>query len=85
MLKRFGTGWPLFFEAERSEALGYLDAAFPDVASWLVDEERRGRLKADGVDAARRSPVDRPHATEGHDWRVTFAAHADQAILSASS
>ncbi|MDP2620608.1 MAG: conjugal transfer protein TrbE [Hyphomicrobiales bacterium] len=41
VLRRFGSGWALFFEAERVEALGYPDARFPDPASWLVDEERR--------------------------------------------
>jgi type IV secretion system protein TrbE len=41
VLKRFGTGWALFFDAERREAQGYPDSAFPDAASWLVDRERR--------------------------------------------
>ena len=41
VLRRFGSGWALFFEAERIEALGYPDARFPDAVSWLVDEERR--------------------------------------------
>jgi type IV secretion system protein VirB4 len=49
VLKRFGTGWALFFEAERREALGYPDSAFPDAASWLVDEERRARFEAEGA------------------------------------
>src|SRR3546814_927606 len=41
VLRRFGSGWALFFEADRIEALGYPDARLPDPASWLVDEERR--------------------------------------------
>ena len=41
MLKRFGSGWALFFEAERVEALGYPGSSFPDAASWLVDKERQ--------------------------------------------
>jgi type IV secretion system protein TrbE len=45
MLKRFGSGWALFFEAERVEALGYPDSAFPDAASWLVDAERRASFE----------------------------------------
>ena len=49
VLKRFGTGWALFFEAERREALGYPDSAFPDPASWLVDQERRARFEAEGA------------------------------------
>jgi type IV secretion/conjugal transfer VirB4 family ATPase len=49
VLKRFGTGWALFFEAERREALGYPDNVFPDPASWLVDQERRARFEAEGA------------------------------------
>src|SRR3546814_2891884 len=41
VLKRFGSGWALHFEAERREALGYPGSDFPDAASWLVDQERR--------------------------------------------
>jgi type IV secretion system protein TrbE len=41
VLKRFGAGWALFFEADRLPAIGYPDSDFPDAASWLVDEERR--------------------------------------------
>src|SRR5688500_2564702 len=40
VLKRFGSGWALFLEAERVESLGYPCASFPDAASWLVDAER---------------------------------------------
>lgn len=49
VLKRFGTGWALFFDAERREALGYPAGSFPDPASWLVDEERRARFEAEGA------------------------------------
>ena len=38
VLKRFGSGWALFFEAERFEASGYPESRFPDAASWLVDK-----------------------------------------------
>ena len=40
VLRRFGSGWALFFEAERFEARGYPESRFPDAASWLVDKER---------------------------------------------
>ncbi|EJL24476.1 type IV secretory pathway, VirB4 component [Caulobacter sp. AP07] len=43
-LRRLGSGWALFFDAERIEALGYPDSTFPDPASWLVDEERRAHF-----------------------------------------
>jgi type IV secretion system protein VirB4 len=45
MLKRFGSGWALFFDAERVEALGYPDSRFPDPASWLVDKERQASFE----------------------------------------
>ena len=48
VLKRFGSGWVLFFEAERREALGYPESSFPDAASWLVDRERRAGFEAEG-------------------------------------
>jgi type IV secretion system protein VirB4 len=41
VLRRFGSGWALFFEAERRPALGYPESRFPDPASWLVDKERQ--------------------------------------------
>ncbi|PZV35911.1 conjugal transfer protein TrbE [Mesorhizobium kowhaii] len=44
-LRRLGSGWALFFEAERVEALGYPNSHFPDAASWLVDEERRAAFE----------------------------------------
>ena len=49
VLKRFGTGWALFFEAERREALVYPDSAFAEPASWLIDAERRARFEAEGA------------------------------------
>ena len=40
-LKRLGSGWALFIEAERRAAAPYPEASFPDPTSWLVDQERR--------------------------------------------
>jgi type IV secretion system protein VirB4 len=45
LLKRFGSGWALFLEAERTEALGYPASDFPDAASWLVEAERRAAFE----------------------------------------
>ncbi|HEX5258600.1 MAG TPA: conjugal transfer protein TrbE [Sphingomicrobium sp.] len=45
MLKRFGSGWALFFDAERVGALGYPESRFPDPASWLVDMERQASFE----------------------------------------
>ncbi|WP_337180634.1 conjugal transfer protein TrbE [Sphingopyxis granuli] len=46
VLKRFGSGWAIHFEAERREALGYPASDFPDAASWLVDQERAAAFEA---------------------------------------
>ncbi len=48
-LKRFGSGWALFFEASREAADAYPDGTFPDAASWLVDEERSAAFEASGA------------------------------------
>ncbi len=47
VLRRFGSGWALFFEAERIDALGYPESRFPDAASWLVDKERQASFEGD--------------------------------------
>ena len=44
-LKRLGSGWALFFEADRVEAQHYPRSDLPDPASWLVDEERRAAFE----------------------------------------
>lgn len=44
-LKRIGSGWALFFEAERLDAQDYPQSDFPDAVSWLVDEERRAAFE----------------------------------------
>jgi len=49
VLKRFGSGWALHFEAERREALGYPPGRFSEPASWLVDEERRAAFESAGT------------------------------------
>ncbi|OEC32758.1 type IV secretion system protein VirB4 [Pseudomonas cuatrocienegasensis] len=47
-LRRLGSGWALFIEAERLAAADYPDSAFPEPLSWLVDEERRAAFEAHG-------------------------------------
>ena len=46
-LRRLGSGWALFVEAERREAADYPTSVFPEPLSWLVDEERRAVFEAD--------------------------------------
>ncbi len=47
-LKRLGSGWALFIEAQRRPSAHYPDSDFPDPVSWLVDEERRALFEASG-------------------------------------
>jgi type IV secretion system protein VirB4 len=47
VLRRFGSGWALFFDAERAEAIGYPKSRFPDAASWLVDAERQASFEGE--------------------------------------
>jgi len=47
VLRRFGSGWALFFDAERIEALGYPECHFPDPASALVDKERQASFEGE--------------------------------------
>ncbi|MBP7655232.1 MAG: conjugal transfer protein TrbE [Pseudoxanthomonas sp.] len=46
-LRRLGSGWALFVEAERSKAADYPESVFPEPLSWLVDEERRAAFEED--------------------------------------
>ncbi|HEU0277737.1 MAG: conjugal transfer protein TrbE [Nevskiaceae bacterium] len=47
-LRRLGSGWALFVEAERRTAADYPHSAFPEPLSWLVDEERRAAFEQAG-------------------------------------
>ena len=47
-LRRLGSGWALFIEAERLTAAGYPQSKFPEPLSWLVDEVRRATFEAQG-------------------------------------
>jgi type IV secretion system protein VirB4 len=44
-LRRLGSGWALFVEADRRVAAGYPESNFPEALSWLVDEERRAAFE----------------------------------------
>ncbi|MDP3746664.1 MAG: conjugal transfer protein TrbE [Phenylobacterium sp.] len=47
-LKRLGSGWALFVEAERRPAAPYPAAEFAEPLAWLIDEERRAAFDAAG-------------------------------------
>jgi len=44
-LKRLGSGWAVFIDAERYSAGDYPESSFPDPLSRLVDEERRASFE----------------------------------------
>ena len=48
VLKRFGSGWALFFESARVSASEYPSSDFPNAAAFLVDEERRADFEMKG-------------------------------------
>ena len=48
-LRRLGSGWAIFVEAQRSPATDYPDSRFPEAASALVDLERREQFEEKGV------------------------------------
>src|SRR5580693_6188399 len=47
-LRRLGSGWAVFVEAQRQPASHYPDSRFPDAASALVDAERRAAFEEEG-------------------------------------
>ena len=44
-LRRFGSGWALYFEASRIEAKSYPESKFTNPAAWLIEQERRGEFE----------------------------------------
>jgi type IV secretion system protein VirB4 len=48
-LRRLGSGWAIFVEAQRNPAQHYPVSRFPDPVSALVDEERRAQFEEEGA------------------------------------
>lgn len=48
-LRRLGSGWSIFVEAQRREAATYPNSQFPDPASALVDAERKAGFEEAGT------------------------------------
>jgi type IV secretion/conjugal transfer VirB4 family ATPase len=48
-LRRLGSGWAVFVEAQRHPASSYPEGYFPDVASAMVDIERRAQFEQEGA------------------------------------
>src|SRR6202008_2035541 len=47
-LRRLGSGWAIFVEAQRNPATDYPESLFPEAASALVDVERREQFDDSG-------------------------------------
>ena len=48
-LRRLGSGWAIFVEAQRLPANWYPSSRFPDTASELVDAERRAQFEEESA------------------------------------
>jgi type IV secretion system protein TrbE len=48
-LRRLGSGWAIFVEAQRQPDNRYPESHFPDAVSRLVDAERRAQFKEEGA------------------------------------
>ncbi|MBN9533238.1 MAG: conjugal transfer protein TrbE [Alphaproteobacteria bacterium] len=48
-LRRLGSGWAIFVEAQRHPATAYPDSRFPDPVSALVDHERRAQFEEESA------------------------------------
>ena len=49
ILRRYGSGWAVFFEAARHEAQDYPESEWRDPACWLIEQERRGQFTEAGT------------------------------------
>lgn len=78
VLRRFGSGWALFFEAERYEAPGYPVSDFPDPASWLVDQERRAAFQGEAVHPDMETQVGRLHHESRYHLTLTWLPPGDE-------
>jgi type IV secretion system protein TrbE len=63
-LRRLGSGWAIFVEAQRVPANHYLESRFPDPASRLVDAERRAQFEGEAEEGSARGSDLR--ASAGH-------------------
>ncbi|MEM8771413.1 MAG: conjugal transfer protein TrbE [Pseudomonadota bacterium] len=94
VLKRFRSGWALFFEAARVPARDYPTSDWRDSVSWLVDEERRAAFEQGRhfeseyyLTFAYLPPTDRTAKTEslflergGDEKAVNYSDHLAQFI-----
>jgi type IV secretion/conjugal transfer VirB4 family ATPase len=48
-LRRLGSGWAIFVEAQRSASTNYPNSQFPDPLSALIDSERKAQFEEEGA------------------------------------
>jgi type IV secretion system protein VirB4 len=48
-LRRLGSGWAIFVEAQRSASTNYPNRQFPDPVSALIDSERKAQFEEEGA------------------------------------
>ncbi len=48
-LRRLGSGWAIFVEAQRSPSNNYPNSQFPDPVSALIDSERKAQFEVEGA------------------------------------
>jgi type IV secretion system protein VirB4 len=48
-LRRLGSGWAIFVEAQRSASTNYPNSQFPDSVSALIDSERKAQFEEEGA------------------------------------
>jgi type IV secretion system protein VirB4 len=48
-LRRLGSGWAIFVEAQRSASTNYPSSRFPDPVSALIDSERKAQFEEEGA------------------------------------
>jgi len=95
ILKRFGSGWSLHFEADRFPAREYPKSCWSNDIAWLVDEERRASFENTGrhfesayyLTLTLLPPTDRTRKTEmlfldreGGEDKVSYRDHLEAFI-----
>ena len=72
-LRRLGSGWAMFVEAQRNPATGYPESRFPDPVSALVDAERKAEFEEEGA-----------HFESGYFLTFVFLPPAEEAARAES-
>jgi type IV secretion/conjugal transfer VirB4 family ATPase len=79
ILRRFGSGWAMFFEAERYAIPAYPHSSFPDPASWLVDMEREAAFTGENdLEASLSDGPPRHHFENAYTLTLLYLPPADQ-------